>query len=196
MAERRAIVSYDELYDDTEEQPATGTEHRRTTEEEEEEEEEEIDDVGSAMANPDAWDDSELIRAWDGAIGSYRKHHAKILDDSIYLEQRTAHESAIGAWLPIASDTGGSTTTHTTNNVARHSSDLVGSGCKRKRTTETDDSPPDVGVGPEPPVSEQDAMHKLTTAWYYAGYYAGYYEAMYRSGKQSTEAKDAETEDE
>lgn len=29
---------------------------------------------------------------------------------------------------------------------------------------------------PEPPKSEEDALHKLNMAWYNAGYYAGYYQ--------------------
>ncbi|KAJ1667565.1 hypothetical protein IW140_002145 [Coemansia sp. RSA 1813] len=193
MAERRPIVSYDDLFDacdssnqeqapaDTNLQDASLDGNSATSDDYDDDDNEEIDDVGNAMANPNAWDDTELIRAWDGAIGAYRKQHAELLGDPAYLEQRSTHESTIGKWVPATADDSGSSSKHNTRKqqpLAGPFGPAAATGSKRKRASAEDPATLalDTGAGPTPPESEQDALHKLTTAWYYAGYYAGYYE--------------------
>ncbi|KAJ1785412.1 hypothetical protein LPJ59_006150 [Coemansia sp. RSA 2399] len=187
MAERRTIVSYDELYDDSHEQAPTDAQRHGALPDggATSDDDGEIDDVGSVMANPGAWNDTELIRAWDGAIGDYRKQHAELLGDASYLEQRTAHESAVGKWVSVAASDDSRSSSKCNDQEVKKQHPLAGSsgpaaseptGSKRKRTEEPAPSALVAGEGPVPPESEQDALHKLTTAWYYAGYYAGYHE--------------------
>ncbi|KAJ2402743.1 hypothetical protein GGI23_000487 [Coemansia sp. RSA 2559] len=196
MAERRTIVSYDELFDDSQEQAPTDAQRHNALPDGGSsaisDAGEEIDDVDSAMANPGAWDDAELIRAWDGAIGEYRKQHAELLGDASYLELHTAHESAVGKWVPVAASDGSGSTSLCNGSEAKKEDPLAttsgpaaaagteATGSKRRRTEESVPLALAAAEGPAPPESEQDALHKLTTAWYYAGYYAGYYEASNR----------------
>ncbi|KAJ2521145.1 hypothetical protein GGI11_002096 [Coemansia sp. RSA 2049] len=92
------------------------------------------------------------------------------------MAQRSTSESVVGRWMPAESSAASG---------AKHQP-------KRKRSAEEPDIVTAVDAGgPAPPESEEDALHKLTMAWYYAGYYAGYYQAAYRTGKQPTESHDA-----
>ncbi|KAI8325542.1 hypothetical protein GQ54DRAFT_295361 [Martensiomyces pterosporus] len=120
----RQIVSYDDLYSDNEVEEATGGDAKTgaaasstpeihgdqqsasscTSASEAEDE----DDPSNILARPGAWDDSELIRAWDSAIDDYRKHHSSMLNDD---EQRTEfhkHESKVGGWTPVLEEGSGS----------------------------------------------------------------------------------------
>ncbi|KAJ1730330.1 hypothetical protein LPJ72_004528 [Coemansia sp. Benny D160-2] len=175
MAAKRPIVSYDDLFEDENEGENTTTQAPAIEHHAEamaaETSDNDSDDIGA-----DAWDDTELIRAWDGAIADYRKHHAELVGDPTYMAQRSTSESVVGRWMPAESSAA--------PGAKRQP--------KRKRSAEEPDIVAAVDAGgPAPPESEEDALHKLTMAWYYAGYYAGYYQAAYRTGKQPTESHDA-----
>ncbi|KAI9503391.1 hypothetical protein BX070DRAFT_235080 [Coemansia spiralis] len=173
----RQIVSYDDLFTDTENEAVGLQGGLRNLHPDQASDSSSTSDDGmgsSAIAHPDAWDDSELIRAWDSAIGDYRKHHADLL--------ATKH-----TWH---SGTGRSAT-------AQKDEQQAGTDKKRKRKeaepTESVEQPgggeneecaAELGTYPEPPQSEEEALYKLNMAWYYAGYYAGYYQATYKRSKQ------------
>ncbi|KAJ2662669.1 hypothetical protein IWW48_001727 [Coemansia sp. RSA 1200] len=175
MAAKRPIVSYDDLFEDENEGESTKP-HAPAIEQQPEEMAAESSDNDSDGIGANAWDDTELIRAWDGAIADYRKHHAELVGDPTYMAQRSTSESVVGRWMPAESSAAPG---------AKHQP-------KRKRSAEEPGIVAAVDAGgPAPPESEEDALHKLTMAWYYAGYYAGYYQAAYRTGKQPTESHDA-----
>ncbi|KAJ1993970.1 hypothetical protein GGI25_001825 [Coemansia spiralis] len=175
----RQIVSYDDLFTDTENEAVGLQGGLRNLHPDQASDSSSTSDDGmgsSAIAHPDAWDDSELIRAWDSAIGDYRKHHADLLGDETYLAQRH-RESAVGEWEHVQSAT------------AQKDEQQAGTDKKRKRKeaepTESVEQPgggeneecaAELGTYPEPPQSEEEALYKLNMAWYYAGYYAGYYQ--------------------
>ncbi|KAJ2714426.1 hypothetical protein H4R19_001736 [Coemansia spiralis] len=136
------------------------------------------DDEAAACAG--AWDDTDLIQAWDSNIASYRRTHAAMMEDEEYMARQHEQESRVGEWAPAAED--------------------APAGPSRKRPR---GSPPPPGadgpVGPsieqwalqlEAPQSEADALHKLNTAWYYVGYYTACYQGFRSGAAAGTDTKD------
>ncbi|KAJ1937191.1 hypothetical protein FBU59_004827, partial [Linderina macrospora] len=92
---RRQIVSYDDLYEETEEAEQSHTSAPAPNKAGEVDEEKDISHIVSCQGT---WDDTELIRAWDSTIADYRKHHAEILGDKEMAEELRQTESKVGEW--------------------------------------------------------------------------------------------------
>ncbi|ORX68570.1 hypothetical protein DL89DRAFT_268380 [Linderina pennispora] len=167
---KRQIVSYNDLFSETEEAGQAGTSEPAPSSVEETAKV----DVSEIVSCQGTWDDSELIQAWDSTIADYRKQHANVLGDQQAAEERRQTESKVGEWKAVEDieqvDAG------RTTKRARTESASEGHG----------ESQCEYGgwqvSNPEPPASEDDALYRLNMSWYYAGYYAGYYQA-YRHGK-------------
>ncbi|KAJ2802519.1 hypothetical protein H4R20_003242 [Coemansia guatemalensis] len=189
MAAARQIVSYDDLFDDeagpsetiSESQQMNGDSNNNDNNmDADNASDSEIDSHGgveSAIGNPEAWDDSDLIRAWDSTIKDYREFHESILNDETYMSGAHMLESKIGAWSLAISDS------------------PAGSSRKRRRAsgteaqTELDDQQPQ-GIAEwathiSAPQSEEDALHQLNMAWYYVGYYSACYQAFRTDARHS-----------
>ncbi|KAJ2847979.1 hypothetical protein IWW36_003563 [Coemansia brasiliensis] len=154
MSASRQLVSYDDLF--TEDEPINDDSEQPQSRTESED--------GNLLADPEAWDDTELIRAWDSTIDDYRKFHSSILDDRETRSAERKLESKIGKW-----------------NAVDDQPDR-----KRKRELLDDDGRVE-GAQQEiaewaayaaPPQSEDDALQRLNTAWYYVGYYTACYQAL------------------
>ncbi|KAJ2746768.1 hypothetical protein GGI20_001098 [Coemansia sp. BCRC 34301] len=134
--------------------------------------------AGDIIAQPDAWNDAELVRAWDSTIEDYRKHHASILGDSAFREAMRETESKPGQWSSVTKET--SVVEATSSKKRRHSLDAS------QRVTAPGYEASEAGqdyIGalpayPEAPLTEEDALNKLNMAWYHAGFYAGYYQRL------------------
>ncbi|KAJ2305109.1 hypothetical protein IWW55_002103 [Coemansia sp. RSA 2706] len=177
MAAPRQLVSYDDLFDNDESADSPQS-HQQPADVESDGAE-----TSDVMARADAWDDSELIRAWDSTIADYRKHHADILGDTDQRSSQRELESRVGRWISADSE----------------------SDRKRKRGS-LDEAQSDSDARPhgqeiaewaaqaEPPQSEEDALHRLNMAWYYIGYYTACYQALRSDGSHNPEARAPATE--
>ncbi|KAJ1644718.1 hypothetical protein J3B02_001761 [Coemansia erecta] len=122
------------------------------------------------------WDDTDLLRAWDSTISEYRREHALLMNDEEYKAMQHRNESRVGKWADVrdvesAKKRRIEETAQQEQQEQTHSNDY-----------QYDWEAAAWPVGSlAPPQSEDDALHKLITAWYSAGYYAGYYQA-FRSG--------------
>ncbi|PIA16321.1 hypothetical protein COEREDRAFT_87033 [Coemansia reversa NRRL 1564] len=179
MAAPRQIVSYDDLFDDEtgasenigepQQHPGDSNNGMGTGDSSDDE----INDDGtmeSAVGNPEAWDDSDLIHAWDSTIKDYREFHEGIMNDEEYMSGAHKLESRIGAW----SLTTGDSPTRSSRKRRRASGTEV--------ETELDNrQPPGIAEWAahlDAPQSEEDALHQLNMAWYYVGYYSACYQAF------------------
>ncbi|KAJ2162704.1 hypothetical protein GGF46_000429 [Coemansia sp. RSA 552] len=163
MSAPRQLVSYDDLFSDDEATPDTAhVEQARDAGVGGDEDD--VEEDSNALAHPEAWDDSELVRAWDSTIGDYRKFHAGVLASDEYTSgDQHELESKVGQWM---------------------TAELAPS---KKRRLEADNSAsPSTGQSiaewaaahTAAPQSEEDALEKLNTAWYYVGYYAACYQGF------------------
>ncbi|KAJ2908761.1 hypothetical protein GGI21_002560 [Coemansia aciculifera] len=178
----RQIVSYDDLYSGEEAESAAQPEQleqqmRPDSASSHTSAEDDKGDLcaGDIIAQPGAWDDSELVRAWDSTVEDYRKHHASILGDSASRATMHESESKAGEWSAVIEDT--------SNKKRRHDfdTDLHDVGIGYEASEPAQDYASALSAYPEAPLTEEDALNKLNMAWYHAGYYAGYYQA-YRMG--------------
>ncbi|KAJ1743203.1 hypothetical protein LPJ68_001207 [Coemansia sp. RSA 1086] len=154
MSAPRQLVSYGDLFAEDDEAINDVSEQPQGKAEPEEAE--------NLLADPKAWDDTELIRAWDSTIDDYRKFHISHLDDEEARSAERKLESKIGKWNPVDSQ----------------------SDRKRKRAQHDDDgqlenAQPEIAewaAYAAPPQTEDDALQRLNTAWYYVGYYTACYQ--------------------
>ncbi|KAJ2338503.1 hypothetical protein GGF43_006862, partial [Coemansia sp. RSA 2618] len=177
MAAPRQLVSYDDLFDSDEDTADTAQQQQQQAESESED-----DGVGSIMARTDAWDDTELIRAWDGTIADYRKFHAGVLGDETQRSAERQLECKVGQWTAVS-----------TSPSRKRKRELPNAGSEAAYTDSKDaytDSKDANAEGAQhagqeiaewaaqsaPPQSEEDAMHRLNMAWYYVGYYTACYQ--------------------
>ncbi|KAJ2690045.1 hypothetical protein IWW39_001011 [Coemansia spiralis] len=188
----RPIVSYDDLYSGDEAESTTQAEqqqqqrpHSASSHTSAEDGDAESLSVGDIIAQPGAWDDSDLVRAWDNTVEEYRRQHASLLGDSAFRATMHETESRVGEWSSVPDNLDTAETP---------------SSKKRRRGEDPDLSTIEPGhegyTGalpeyPEAPLNENDALSKLNMAWYHAGFYAGYYQA-YRSGIESKSIASAE----
>ncbi|KAJ1845342.1 hypothetical protein LPJ73_004885 [Coemansia sp. RSA 2703] len=124
------------------------------------------------------WDDSDLIRAWDSTISSYRRQHALLMEDESYRAEQHASESIIGQWSSVESGAGGKRKRRHEPPVKRHEPVV------ERQDLVAQEPAADVAgfTGFGLPTSEDDALSKLNMAWYYAGYYAGCYQERRDAG--------------
>ncbi|KAJ2491425.1 hypothetical protein IWW37_002309 [Coemansia sp. RSA 2050] len=172
----RPIVSYDDLYSGDEAEGTIQPEqqqrpHSASSHTSAEDSDAEGLCVGDIIAQPGAWDDSDLVRAWDSTVEEYRKQHASLLGDSAFRATMHETESRVGQWSSV---------------VPENLDTAEASGSKkRRRGVDTHLSAMEPGYEdytralpeyPEAPLNEEDALSKLNMAWYHAGFYAGYYQ--------------------
>ncbi|KAJ2802759.1 hypothetical protein H4S07_004617, partial [Coemansia furcata] len=167
----RQIVSYDDLYDADEAENTTQPEQQRPHSASSHTSiEEEGLCAGDIIAQPGAWDDSDLVRAWDSTVEEYRKQHSSMLGDSSFRATMHETESKVGQWSAVTESL----------DIAAESSSKKrrrGVGTKLNNTDpEYEDYANALPAYPEAPLSEEDALSKLNMAWYHAGFYAGYYQ--------------------
>ncbi|KAJ1723164.1 hypothetical protein LPJ53_002476 [Coemansia erecta] len=195
MSAKRAIVSYDDLYDefDSEFDPTLPTSAPATTttastrvrstitvsgangDNDSCTSASDCEDEGVPAMQRD-WDDRDLIRAWDSTISAYRRQHALMMEDESYRAEQHASESRVGLWARV--DNGPAV-----RKKRRHE---PVAGMQAPAAAEVSAEAVDMAgaagfTGFGVPASEDDALSKLNMSWYYAGYYAGYYQA-FRSG--------------
>ncbi|KAJ2802070.1 hypothetical protein H4R21_002560 [Coemansia helicoidea] len=122
------------------------------------------DDDDVAATHAEKWDDTDLIRAWDSNIASYRQTHAAMMEDGEYMSRQHEQESRVGQWAPVAEDVPSRKRPRTAALSAPG-----GPACS---------SIEEWALQLEAPQTEEDALHKLNMAWYYVGYYAACYQGF------------------
>ncbi|KAJ2167194.1 hypothetical protein IW145_001672 [Coemansia sp. RSA 521] len=164
MAAPRQLVSYDDLFDEEDgigmavEQPSAAQPDN------------DDDGVENMMARSDAWDDTELIRAWDGTIADYHKFHATILGDETLRSTQRELESKVGQWTDADTSKKRKLEQSDTHTVQHDGQEIANWAAQTA-----------------PPQTAEDAMHRLNMAWYYVGYYTACYQAL-SDGRNDTEA--------
>ncbi|KAJ2077868.1 hypothetical protein H4R24_004864 [Coemansia sp. RSA 988] len=185
MAAARQIVSYDDLFDDeaVPSEPISKPQQKHggsnNSMDAGNDSDDGMDDDGcteNAIGDPVAWDDSDLIRAWDSTIKDYREFHEGIMNDETYISGAHKLESRIGAWSLTTDD-----------------DSPAGNSRKRRRASGTEVEPdhqqhPGItewAAHLNAPQSEEDALYQLNMAWYYVGYYSACYQAFRSEARHS-----------
>ncbi|KAJ1732220.1 hypothetical protein LPJ61_002153 [Coemansia biformis] len=144
------------------------------------------DDMAIVAAHADAWDDSDLIRAWDSHIEGYRREHASMMEDKEYMARQHEQESRTGQWAPVMEEAGAGPSRKRRRGPGEGADSAHAHGSAKLPGTEVSTGDQACqGIDKwaaqlEPPLSKEDALHKLNMAWYYVGYYTACYQ--YRPG--------------
>ncbi|KAJ2787187.1 hypothetical protein GGI15_000907 [Coemansia interrupta] len=195
MSAQRAIVSYDDLYDEFDvapvSAPATLTRRKRMRST--------ITISGTPGQDPDSctsasdtetdqvsamqrdWDDSDLIRMWDSTVAEYRRQHALLMEDEAYRAQQHRSESWIGQWTSVDGRPVDAKKKRRVGKAVETQQPVAieAAETSAEMSAQTVDPAGFTDAGFGVPTSEDDALNKLNMAWYYTGYYAGYYQVEY-----------------
>ncbi|KAJ2048550.1 hypothetical protein H4S04_003762 [Coemansia sp. S16] len=177
----RPIVSYDDLYSADEAENPTESEqqqrpHSASSHTSIEDGDEESLCAGDIIAQPGAWDDSDLVHAWDSTVEEYRKQHAAMLGDSAFRATMHETESKVGQWSSVTESIDATAASSSKKRRRGVDAGLNNTEPGYEANEAAQDYASALPAYPEAPLTEEDALNKLNMAWYHAGFYAGYYQ--------------------